>query len=155
MREHVRSRLVAVFLSFGPNLKLYANPPLCSLLMAGKTAEAEVQPAAAAMEPMAKVKLYGELAEIGALALQLVCIADDLDDKFDEDPGLLEKMSVSREDVGRTMRFLRKLSDKARAAQSQVQEELVGMVGPDAATTDTQPEPTAAAEPVAAAATEQ
>ena len=53
------------------------------------------------------------------------------------------------------MRFLRKLSDKARAAQSQVQEELVGMVGPDAATTDTQPEPTAAAEPVAAAATEQ
>ena len=152
MREHVRSRLVAVFLSFGPNLKLYANPPLCSLLMAGKTAEAEVQPAAAAMEPMAKVKLYGELAEIGALALQLVCIADDLDD---EDPGLLEKMSVSREDVGRTMRFLRKLSDKARAAQSQVQEELVGMVGPDAATTDTQPEPAAAAEPVAAAATEQ
>ena len=115
--------------------------------MAEKTAEAEVQPAAAAMEPMAKVKLYGEL--------QLVCIADDLDDKFDEDPGLLEKMSVSREDVGRTMRFLRKLSDKARAAQSQVQEELVGMVGPDAATTDTQPEPTAAAEPVAAAATEQ
>ena len=97
--------------------------------------------------PWQKSSSNGELAEIGALALQLVCIADDLDDKFDEDPGLLEKMSVSREDVGRTMRFLRKLSDKARAAQSQVQEELVGMVGPDAATTDTQPEPTAAAEP--------
>lgn len=113
-------------------------------------AEAETQPAAAAMDPMAKVKEHAALVEVATLAMQLVCMLDDLDDKFDESPSLLQKMGVGREEVGRTLRFIRKLCDKARAAQSQVQEELVGRVRPAA-----EPEPTAAAEPAAVTATEQ
>ena len=65
--------------------------------------------------PESKVKKFADFAEVATLAMQAICILDDIDDKLDEQPQLLADMGLSREEVSRSLRFLRKLSDKARA----------------------------------------
>ena len=84
----------------------------------------------AARSPEDKVKLHALLAEAGSMTLQSLCILDDLDDKFDETPALLQAMDLSRDEMSKTLRFLRKVSDKARRAQAMVFEDLVGRLNP-------------------------
>lgn len=101
-------------------------------------AEAQPEEVAVVMSPESKVMRHALFAELGNMAMQLVCILDDMDDKFEDDPSLLVEMNLSREEVNRTLRFLRKLSDKARDAQSAILDELVENLDPGRA-----PEPTA------------
>ena len=49
-------------------------------------AEAQPEEVAVVMSPESKVMRHALFAELGNMAMQLVCILDDMDDKFEDDP---------------------------------------------------------------------
>jgi len=91
-------------------------------------AAAEAEPAAAPMSPAKKLQRHALFAELACLAMQLVCMLDDIDDKVRDDASLLVDMNLTQAEMDRALRFHRKLLDRCRCAQSVAFEEITALV---------------------------
>ena len=110
--------------------------------MAEQIPEAETQPTPEAEVPEVetqqptrnnldkKLIQLKDFSEIGSLAMQALLLLDDIDDKCEVMPELLLEMDLpnGKQDMEGALAFIRKLSDHARRARDDVQEEVKDML---------------------------
>eukprot|EP00438_Fugacium_kawagutii_P012846 Skav200138 [mRNA] locus=scaffold4172:289174:289563:- [translate_table: standard] len=61
-----------------------------------------------------------DLTQIATDTMQCVCILDDVDDKLEENPHLLEEAGINMVEVQEAMKILRRVSDAAAAAKGRL-----------------------------------